>query len=108
MLQPVRDRPGYVLFSNAPAQRVAHGAAVTLEGSQWRACVESDSLVLSKVSWTDDKKEQTANRIANIKHEVEGRQQELSALEADMARVIEEAETVPATFLCFSHCGGVF
>ena len=94
--------------SQKTLHRVAHGGAVEVRGSQWRACVESDSLVLSKASWTDDKKEQTANRIANIKHEVEGRQQELSALEADMARVIEEAETVPATFLCFSHCGGVF
>ena len=84
------------MFSkNGPPQRLAHGAAVTLEGSQWQACVESDCLVLRKASRTDDKKEQIANRIANIKCEVEGRQQELEALAVDFARVGEEAETVP-------------
>jgi hypothetical protein len=49
---------------------VAHGAAVELGGSQWQACVESNCLILRTASRTDDKKERTTSRIANIKHEV--------------------------------------
>jgi hypothetical protein len=90
---------------------VAHGGAVELGGSQWQACVESDCLVLRNTIQTDDKKERTASRIANLKHEVtawnevvlegdgggcvervhvkvEARHQELEALAADQ----EEAE----------------
>ena len=99
-LQLVRDRPGQLFSKDGPPQRVAHGAAVILEGSQWQACVESNCLVLHKASRTDDKKERTASRIANIKREVEGRQQELEALAGDAARVMEEAETVGTCF-CF-------
>ena len=51
-------------------------------------------------SQTDDKKERVASRIANIKREVEGRQQELEALAGDAARVMEEAETV-GICVCF-------
>jgi len=69
-LQPVRNRPGRLFLRDAPPQRVIHGAAVELGGSQWQACVESDCLVLRTASQTDDKKERTACRIANIKHEV--------------------------------------
>jgi hypothetical protein len=69
-LQPVRDRPGRLFLKDAPPQRVTHGAAVELGGSQWQACVESDCLILRTASRTDDKKERTASRIANIKHEV--------------------------------------
>ena len=69
-LQPVRDRQGLLFLKDAPPQLVAHGAAVDLGGSQWQACVESDCLVLRTASQTDDKKERTASRIANIKHEV--------------------------------------
>ena len=80
---------------------MAHGAAVYLEGSRWQASVEIDCLVLRKASRTDDKKERTASRIANIKREVEGRQQELEALAVDFARVADEAETVPSCCVCF-------
>jgi len=75
---------------------VAHGAAVVLGESQlqWQACVESDCLVLKKNTHTDDKKERIASRIANIKREVEGRQQELEALAIDLERVGAECETV--------------
>ena len=69
-LQPVRDRPGLLFLMDAPPQRVTHGAAVELGGSQWHASIESDCLVLRTASRTDDKKERTACRIANIKHEV--------------------------------------
>ena len=69
-LQPVRDRPGRIFSKDALPQQVAHGAAVELGGRQWQASVESDGLVLSTASRTDDKKERTANRIANIKREV--------------------------------------
>ena len=101
-LQPVRDRPGQLFSKDGPSQRVAHGAAVDLKGSQWQACVESDCLILRKASRTDDKKERTASRIANIKREVEGRQQELEALAVDFLRVGEEAETVPSCCFCLS------
>jgi len=80
---------------------VAHGAAVELGGSQWEACVERGCLILRTASQTDDKKEQTASRIADIKHEVEGRQQEVEALTGDIARVAEETERVPC---CFHYC----
>ena len=80
---------------------MAHGDAVNLNGSQWQACVERGCLVLSEVIRTDDKKERTASRIANIKREVEGRKQELEALAVDFARVADEAETVPSCCLCF-------
>ena len=93
-MQPVRDRPGHLFVKNGPLQRVGHGAAVELDGSQWEACVESDYLLLSKITRTDDKKERTASRIANIKRELEGRQQELEALAADLERVGAECETV--------------
>jgi hypothetical protein len=79
---------------------VAHGDAVNLNGSQWQACVERDCLVLSEVIRTDDKKERTASCVANIKREVEGRQQELEALAVDYASVTDEAETVPNCCLC--------
>ena len=69
-LQPVRDRPGLLFSKDALPQRVAHGAAVELGGSQWQACVEIDGLVLSTASRTDDKKERVASRISNIKREV--------------------------------------
>ena len=64
---------------------MGHGAAVKLNGSKWEACVESDCLLLSKATRTDDKKERTASRIANIKRELEGRQQEFGALTQDLA-----------------------
>jgi hypothetical protein len=83
---------------------VAHGAAVELGGSQWEACVERGCLVLRTASQTDDKKEQTASRIANIKREVEGRQQELEALAGDIAKVMEEAETVTCCYYCCFLC----
>ena len=55
----------------------------------------------------DDKKEQTANRIADIKREVEGRQQELEALAADLGRVEAECESViergRRMWLCCAH-----
>ena len=90
----MRDRPGLLFSKDAPPQRVAHGAAVELGGSQWQTSIEKGCLVLSTASRTDDKKERTASRIANIKHEVEGRQRELEALAGDAARVMEEAEMV--------------
>jgi hypothetical protein len=80
---------------------VAHGATVELGGSQWQACVEIDCLVLRTASRTDDKKEQTVSRIANIKRELEGRQQEAEALAGDIARVTEETQMVPC---CCHHC----
>ena len=97
----MRDRPGLLFSKDGAPQQVAHGDAVDLNGSQWQACVERDCLVLRTTSQTDDKKEQTANRIANIKREVEGRQEELEALAVDFARVGEESETVP---ICLSVC----
>ena len=100
----MRDHPGQLFSKDAPPQRVAHGGAVTLEGSQWQACFESDCLVLRKASRTDDKKEQIVNRINNIKREVEGRQQELEALAVDFARVGEEAETVQSFLSFFFLC----
>ena len=48
---------------------MTQGAAIELGGSQWQTCVESDCLVM-RTARMDDKKERTANRIANIKHEV--------------------------------------
>ena len=99
----MRDRPGQLFSKDAPTQRVAHGAAVDLKGSQWQACVECDCLVLRKASRTDDKKERTTGRIANIKHEVEGRQQELEALAVDFARVADEAETVTQLLCLFVY-----
>jgi hypothetical protein len=63
-------------------------------GKQWQASVESDCLCLTTTIRTDDEKDQTASRIADIKREVEARQQELEDLSADCARVMEEAETV--------------
>ena len=90
----MRDRPGHLFVKNGPLQRVGHGAAVELDGSQWEACVESDYLLLSKIIRTDDKKERTASRIANIKRELEGRQQEFGALTQDLARVVEECAQV--------------
>jgi hypothetical protein len=97
---------GHLFSKDAPPQRVAHGAAVNLKGSQWQACVESDCLVLRKTRRTDDKKERTVSRIANIKREVEGRQQEVEALAGDIASVMEETETVTCCcrccFLCFA------
>ena len=80
---------------------MAHGDAIKVGESQWLACVESDCLILHNTVQTDDKKEQTASRIANVKREVEGRQQELEALAVDFARVGEESETVP---ICLSVC----
>ena len=90
----MRDRLGLLFSKVAPPQRVAHGGAVKVGGSQWQACVESDCLVLRNTIQTDDKKEQTASRIANIKREVEGRQQKLEALAADLGRVEAECESV--------------
>ena len=75
-------------------QLVAHDAAVKIGGSQWQACIEIDGLVLSNTIMTNDKKEQTVNRIANIRREVEGRQQELEALVADLGVVEAECEEV--------------
>ena len=75
-------------------QQVAHGGAVVIEGSRWQACVESYCLVLRKITHSNDKKEQIASRVANIKREVEGRQQELEALAADLGRVEAECESV--------------
>ena len=69
-LQSLRDRPGLLFLRDAPPQPVTHGAAVELGGSQWQACVESNCLILRTASRTDDKKERTTSRIANIKHEV--------------------------------------
>jgi hypothetical protein len=98
----VRDRPGFLFSKDALPQQVAHGAAVELGGSQWEACVEIDCLILRTASQTDDKKEQTASRIADIKHEVEGWQQEVEALTGDITRVAEETERVPCSFhYCF-------
>ena len=91
---PVRDRPGLLFSKDALPQRVAHGDAVEVGVSQWRACVESDFLVLKNIVLTDDKKERTTSRIADIKREVEGRQQELEALTADIDRVEVECEAV--------------
>ena len=92
----MRDRPGLLFSKDTLPQRVAHGAAVVLGESQlqWQTCVESDCLVLKQTTHTDNKKEQTASRIANIKREVEGRQQELEALAADLERVGVECEMV--------------
>ena len=90
----MRDRPGLLFSRDALPQQVGHGAAVELGGSQWEACVEIDCLILKTGSQTDDKKEQTASRIANIMREVEAREQELEALAGDIAKVTEEAETV--------------
>ena len=95
----MRDRPGHLLSKHAPLQRVAHGDVVDLDGKPWQASVESDCLRLTTVTWTDDKKEQTANRIANIKREVEARKQELNDLSADCGRMMEEAETVDILFV---------
>jgi hypothetical protein len=69
-LQPVRDRPGRLFSKDALLQRVSHGDAVELGGSQWQASVESGCLVLRTSSQTDDKKELVVSRIANIKNEV--------------------------------------
>ena len=97
----MRDRPGQLFAKDAPSQRVANGDAINLNGSQWQACMERDCLVLSEVIRTDDKKDQTTSRIANIKREMEGRQQELEALAVDFARVVDEAKTVPSCCFCF-------
>ena len=93
---------GHLFSKDAPPQRVAHGAAVNLKGSQWQACVEKECLVLNMTTRTDDKKEQTDSRIANIKRELEGRQQEVEALAGDIARVTEETETVPCCWFFFA------
>ena len=90
----MRDRPGHLFTKHGPTQRVAHEAVVDVGGKQWQACVESDCLRLTTTIRTDNEKDQTASRIANIKREVEARQQELEDLRADLARVIEEAEAV--------------
>jgi len=90
----VRDRPGHLISKDALIQRVAHGDVVALDGSQWQASVESDCLCLTMATWTDDQKEQITSRIADIKREVEARQQELDALSADCARLRNEAESV--------------
>ena len=101
----MRDRPGLLFSNDALPHRVVHGAAVELGGSQWEACVEIDCLVLRTASQTDDKKEQTASRIADIKREVEGRQKEVEALTGDIARVAEETEMVPCCcHYCFLSC----
>ena len=89
----MRDRPGLLFSKDAPPQRVAQGGAVEVGGSQWRACVEIDCLVLKNTVKTDDKKERIASR-TDIKREVEGWQQELEALAADLGRVEAECEAV--------------
>jgi hypothetical protein len=76
-------------------QEVAHGGLVPVGGKQWQASFETDCLCLTTTTQTEDKKEQTANRIANIKREVEARQEEVKALATDLARVEGECETVP-------------
>ena len=73
---------------------MVHGTTVNLRGSRWQACVERDCLILRNTIQTDDKKEQTVSRITTIKHEVEGRLQELEALTADLGRVETECESV--------------
>ena len=84
-----------LLFSkDAPSQQVTHGGAVEVGGSQWQASIEIGCLVLRNTIHTDDKKEQAASRFANIKRELEKRQQELEALAADIGRVEAECETV--------------
>ena len=90
----MRDRPGHLFTKHGPTQRVAHEAVVDAGGKQWQASVESDCLCLTTTTQTDDEKDQTASRIADIKREVEARQQELEDLSADCARVMEEAEGV--------------
>jgi hypothetical protein len=72
---------------------------VDVGGKQWQASVESDCLRLTTTIQTDDGKDQTASRIADIKREVEARQQEMEDLSADCARVMEEAGAV--CNLCF-------
>ena len=90
----MRDRPGHLFSTFAPLERVAHGGAVTVDGSKWQACVEIDCLVLRKKFQTSDEREQVARRIASINRVVECREQELEALAADIARVQAECETV--------------
>jgi hypothetical protein len=76
-------------------QEVAHGGLVSVGGKQWQASFETDCLCLTTTTQTDDKKEQIANRIADIQREVEARQVEVEALATDLARVGGECETVP-------------
>ena len=76
-------------------QRVTHGGLVPVGGKRWQASVETDCLLLTTTTKTDDKTEQIASRIANIQREVEARQKEVEALATDLARVGGECETVP-------------
>ena len=98
----MRDRPGHLISKDALIQQVAHGDIVAVDGSQWQASVESDCLYLTMATWTDDQKEQITSRIADIKREVEARQQELDALIADCARLSDEAESVLCSSFFFT------
>ena len=84
-LQPTPQPP---LFSAGSKRRRREGSKRVFPNA-------TAILVTSNVSRTDGKKEQTTNCIADIKTE-------LSALDADMARAIEKAETV-SDFLFFFH-----
>ena len=61
---------GYLFSRTGLHRRVSDGTIVHMGGAQWRAIVEGEGLLLATDGHTDDKKERTASRIANIKHEV--------------------------------------
>ena len=85
---------GYLFSRTGLHLRVSDGTIVHMGGAHWRAIVEREGLLLAADGHTDDKKERTASRIANIKHEVR------RGLQSCLFRVLEPMEEDTHSNMC--------
>ena len=87
---------GLLFFAGGPALQVEHGSDIEINGQLWRAQHEQTGLSLTATENSDNKQEQLHQRLADIDHEVKRRREEVLALAADQARLMQLCEQVGA------------